>query len=67
MKSDGMPAARGHAGVVRTERRGDVHDARTVLGGHVVARDHAERLLRGVVPAAGVVASTGFTHGSSCS
>ncbi len=50
----------GHAGVVCTERRGDVHDARTVLCGHVVARDHAERLLRGVVPAAGVVALHGF-------
>ena len=32
----------GHAVVVGAERRGDVHDARTVRGGHVVADDHAE-------------------------
>ena len=31
-----------HAVVVGAERRGDVHDARTVRGGHVVADDHAE-------------------------
>ena len=32
----------GHAVVVGTERRGDMHDTRTVGRGHVVAHDHAE-------------------------
>ena len=41
-----------HEGVVGTERRGDMDDTRTVLRGDVVAQDHAEGLLRGVVPVA---------------
>ena len=32
----------GHAGVVRTECRGDVHDSGTVLGGHIVSEDDLE-------------------------
>ena len=39
-----------HAVVVCTERRGDVHDARTVGGGHVVADDHAERVAHRLHP-----------------
>ena len=39
-----------HEGVVGAERRGDMHDTRTVLHGDVVAQNDAERLLRGVVP-----------------
>ena len=42
----------GHVGVVGTERRGDVDDTRTVFGGYVVTRNHAEGLGRGVVPGA---------------
>ena len=33
-----------HTVVVGAERRGDVHDARTVRSGHIVADDHAERV-----------------------
>ncbi len=39
-----------HTGVVGAERRGDVYDARTVGGGHVVARDDAERIAVGFYP-----------------
>ena len=35
-----------HVGVVGTEVRGDVHNARTVVGGDVVAGDYAERAVR---------------------
>ena len=34
-----------HKGVVGTECRCDMHDARTVVGGHVVASDYAESLV----------------------
>ena len=40
----------GHTEVIGTESTGDVHDARTVLGGHVVAGNHAESTLAGVHP-----------------
>ncbi len=40
----------GHAVVVGAERRGDVHDARTVGRGHVVAHDDAERIAHGPHP-----------------
>ena len=40
----------GHTVVVGAERRCDVHDARTVRCGHVVAHDHAERVARRLYP-----------------
>ncbi len=38
-----------HPGVVGTEGGSDVHDSRTVVGGHVIARDDAESLRRAVL------------------
>ena len=49
-KQRGDASGAGHAVVVRTERRGDMYDTRTVGGGHVVAQDDAERIARRLHP-----------------
>ena len=43
-------SGQGHALVVGTKGRGDVDDARTVLSGHIVAGDDAERALAWIDP-----------------
>ena len=40
----------GYEGVVRTESRSDMYDTRTILGGHIVARDNLEGTLAWVSP-----------------
>ena len=49
-----------HECVISTERRRDVYDTRTVLGGYIVARNHTERLLGSHLPLAVLVSLNGL-------
>ena len=53
-----------HAVVVGAERRGDVHDARTVRSGHVVADDHAECVAHRLHPREQLLVADAFQFGA---
>ena len=53
-----------YAVVVGTERRRDMHDARTVRSGHVVADDHAERVAHRLYPRDELLVADAFQFGT---